>query len=106
MKLSHRIRFGQFLSTPSVRRATVKGRQNYLVPVISIHALREEGDAVRESGRTASKISIHALREEGDLGDKYYQEHKQISIHALREEGDFRSSFLLTVPGDFYPRPP
>ena len=53
-----------------------------------------------------SVISIHALREEGDL-----TVYKQIglifiSIHALREEGD-----LCTVPCpvqalDFYPRPP
>ena len=46
-------------------------------------------------------ISIHALREEGDpgLGDKWFQDH-QISIHALREEGDIlivRNVFLLNV---------
>ena len=36
---------------------------------ISIHALREEGDATkpREQNRV-TRISIHALREEGDLG--------------------------------------
>ena len=33
---------------------------------ISIHALREEGDAVRDRLRPAFRISIHALREEGD----------------------------------------
>ena len=34
---------------------------------ISIHALREEGDASMTSARQYnSKISIHALREEGD----------------------------------------
>ncbi len=36
--------------------------------LISIHALREEGDrAVRGKSHPASPISIHALREEGDL---------------------------------------
>ncbi len=35
----------QFLSTPSVRRATVMILTINLDPVISIHALREEGDA-------------------------------------------------------------
>ena len=35
---------GEFLSTPSVRRATAAIRRLVDVPVISIHALREEGD--------------------------------------------------------------
>ena len=33
-------------------------------------------------------ISIHALREEGDLYIPYYNAAGEISIHALREEGD------------------
>ena len=37
----------------------------------------------------AYKISIHALREEGDAGaDQWHQRQHCISIHALREEGD------------------
>ena len=35
--------------------------------MISIHALREEGDQVRQKNRHLMKISIHALREEGDV---------------------------------------
>ena len=35
-----------FLSTPSARRATAAIRGLVDVPVISIHALREEGDAI------------------------------------------------------------
>ena len=35
--------------------------------VISIHALREEGDGdIVDAGDATLKISIHALREEGD----------------------------------------
>ena len=34
---------------------------------ISIHALREEGDAERRDEVRPEKISIHALREEGDF---------------------------------------
>ena len=34
--------------------------------VISIHALREEGDAVLRAELERDVISIHALREEGD----------------------------------------
>ena len=36
--------------------------------VISIHALREEGDKAGRHGSSATAaISIHALREEGDV---------------------------------------
>ena len=78
---------------------------------ISIHALREEGDAPRRpckggcwhfyprpprGGRhkaarltsRATRISIHALREEGDDLKRWLNGTKPISIHALREEGD------------------
>ena len=58
----------RFLSTPSARRAT-----QITVPclvyaiVISIHALREEGDKARFLAVEPPLISIHALREEGDV---------------------------------------
>ena len=61
-----------------------------LVPGISIHALREEGDAHNSqiSGGDGY-ISIHALREEGDLHQAGGAARPPgISIHALREEGD------------------
>ena len=38
---------------------------------------------------TISIISIHALREEGDAVGAHAAFHKGISIHALREEGDY-----------------
>ena len=97
--------------------------------LISIHALREEGDSFCLSppiavfdfyprpprgGRRAVDavvhllviISIHALREEGDQGGKGLHHNAVISIHALREEGDSSQ-----WPGrgrfrNFYPRPP
>ena len=79
--------------------------------MISIHALREEGDiglllnlatAARflstPSARRATdfhesqifviEISIHALREEGDRRARRNGRVRYISIHALREEGD------------------
>ena len=55
-----------FLSTPSVRRATGRTLPCCSVPGISIHALREEGDAIMETMQQHYEISIHALREEGD----------------------------------------
>ena len=124
----------KFLSTPSARRATF-GRASlrfttayfyprpprggrllpslclYCPTVISIHALREEGDVVDGVDALAVRISIHALREEGDLvstltqtaqtlflstpsarratnGGTEMEFKNKISIHALREEGD------------------
>ena len=59
----------QFLSTPSARRATERLDEGVGDVVISIHALREEGDLLRYSLNTKRpEISIHALREEGDGG--------------------------------------
>ena len=79
--------------------------------IISIHALREEGDTAAVVGTAATcgflstpsvrrattkknrkhqrcKISIHALREEGDRLWPERRRQRHISIHALREEGD------------------
>ena len=79
--------------------------------MISIHALREEGDKLvatsllptpyfyprpPRGGRlkyistssTLYSISIHALREEGDYRENKRLMEELISIHALREEGD------------------
>ena len=101
----------EFLSTPSARRAT----GSYYKPadelLISIHALREEGDIRKVALVHTLRISIHALREEGDMQtsghaagtDNFYPRPPRggrrahqlylcrshpISIHALREEGD------------------
>ena len=74
-----------FLSTPSARRATTVSFPVMSTPSgISIHALREEGDARRFERRQMQAISIHALREEGDTG--LYGE--------------------MSAAEDFYPRPP
>ena len=98
-------------------------------PDISIHALREEGDARKSWRRTTRsyfyprpprggqpsaygylgcrlQISIHALREEGDSPWRGSSCTEWISIHALREEGDKIPSQTIDVRLDFYPRPP
>ena len=63
--------------------------------VISIHALRTEGDDSAEPFLSFFEISIHALRTEGDLllGGRYCR--PDISIHALRTEGDASTSSLF-----------
>ena len=62
-----------------------------VLPEISIHALREEGDLRSGSDVQAVQISIHALREEGDEPIDHCTHAAGISIHALREEGDICS---------------
>ena len=52
-------------------------------------------------------ISIHALREEGDIFSRARRGPKRrISIHALREEGDVLWATASTSGPHFYPRPP
>ena len=73
---------------------------------ISIHALREEGDASAATGEESVEISIHALREEGDhIREEAYNTGYSISIHALREEGDELSSALLVTSALFLSTP-
>ena len=60
------VRIIQFLSTPSARRATVIRHGPLEHGIISIHALREEGDFFVFRKLLPAFISIHALREEGD----------------------------------------
>ena len=86
--------FSSFLSTPSARRATVSHNDPDYLLRISIHALREEGDADLPPDHDHRTISIHALREEGDLSlSEARDQVRLISIHALREEGD-KGQFL------------
>ena len=67
--------------------------------VISIHALREEGDGGQPDALAVQPISIHALREEGDLNELLTLGGVfDISIHALREEGD-SSRRICARPG-------
>ena len=96
--------------------------------MISIHALREEGDPwscgrCRWRGyfyprpprggrlgrstfqRRPCSISIHALREEGDLLRSVPSKFCRISIHALREEGDPDSRGTVAIPYQFLSTP-
>ena len=120
-KAHHNTITSEFLSTPSARRATDKSlparsHQHYFYPrpprggrlyellciyidvMISIHALREEGDVATVSLLPLNSISIHALREEGDQSPRWFSEGDGcISIHALREEGDRKETAYLIV---------
>ena len=99
------------------------------VRIISIHALREEGDKhhpagypsgsdfyprpprggrqLRKSSRSGWKkfLSTPSARR-ATYALQFLVVRVDISIHALREEGDFLTIDFLSFRFDFYPRPP
>ena len=126
----------QYHSSDFYPRPPGGGRQHLLQQsgvcrLISIHALRAEGDGGAGHRRPkAGHISIHALRAEGDRAGRHWSpeayiflstpsgrratvwpagglRRSRISIHALRTEGD-GESITTTEPiiRYFYPRPP
>ena len=120
----------EFLSTLSLRRATVgqkRLRQKFAISIhallaesdkrfhaadistrrISIHALLAESDRERTSIKPIFSISIHALLAESDSDpEANNQTERPISIHALLAESDFASNGRLQIVYYFYPRSP
>ena len=120
----------EFLSTPSARRATYWCYCFFTFYRISIHALREEGDAAHSAGSRRSTNfyprpprggrPAPTQRSSGTWTDFYprpprggrlrqhhlHDERRKISIHALREEGDSQPNTRCGAMADFYPRPP
>ena len=118
-----------FLSTPSARRATRTRQCACKVVVISIHALREEGDDIQtlkksrhdnfyprppRGGRLPALVTRLPRPEflstpsarRATLVAEQTVPCGNISIHALREEGD-RTIVSPRAPKlNFYPRPP
>ena len=97
----------KFLSTPSARRATSTSSRHTVLCMISIHALREEGD-------TAFLLFLKLLRQFLSTPSARRATEKlaglfvgqDISIHALREEGDDATEYEILKAYNFYPRPP
>ena len=120
----------QFLSTPSARRATHHVQDGCQGVVISIHALREEGDSatifagVNDNGflstPSARRATLPAAADLAAVFNFYPRPPRggrrlfphlcafclPISIHALREEGDPTSAPFERCRTNFYPRPP
>ena len=99
--------WGAFLSTPSARRATVRNLSPPFDNPISIHALREEGDAAP----ARLDPTTHHFYPRPPRGWRPPLAHRAepnpaISIHALREEGDAATLTLRAQIENFYPRPP
>ena len=128
---SWRCRFNAllFLSTPSVWRATLNNAKRDLIKMISIHALRVEGDPSRQAPATRRpnfypRPPCGGRLQNADLqlrvADFYPRPpcggrprfkvagvaNVEISIHALRVEGDCRPAHPLARSTYFYPRPP
>ena len=124
------VAFFLFLSTPSARRATIRHDHTYQQGLISIHALREEGDFIILTSRAVfSDFYPRPPRGGRPPGLFIYVSRTWISIHALREEGDavnesgkLTAYKFLSTPSarratplmstyrpssfNFYPRPP
>ena len=97
----------QFLSTPSARRATWAQRLTaYIRPYFYPRPPRGGRQGVGRLPDGMCVISIHALREEGDPLAHGAESDPAISIHALREEGDAATLTLRAQIENFYPRPP
>ena len=93
------INHGQFLSTPSARRATRHRNEEDVSGAISIHALREEGDNPTATYESIA-YNFYPRPPRGGRPCRLVHPFRGvfISIHALREEGDL--SYDLSNPND------
>ena len=121
----HEIRF---LSTPSARRATPLPKFYHEKRLISIHALREEGDSCLflplhqnfnfypRPPRGGRRYQVQLFRSHGlflstpsarraTFGLAAKESREPISIHALREEGDPRGKAAMTTNMRFLSTP-
>ena len=97
-----------FLSTPSARRAT-KISNIAFAASSNLYPRPPRGGRLYDYGNNTAQIviSIHALREEGDINiESQREKERKISIHALREEGDTTPATSTPMARYFYPRPP
>ena len=96
-----------FLSTPSARRATSAAAGHPPGIVISIHALREEGDPQVMSARTRV-LNFYPRPPRGGRRDFRYAEDVRVKFlstpSARRATWQFGTSFHIA--SYFYPRPP
>ena len=95
-----------FLSTLSLRRATPETVPCGPHADISIHALLAESDGRINDISRLMKISIHALLAESDSVTTSFQGGFAISIHALLAESDLPRDCILCANRHFYPRSP
>ena len=95
-----------FLSTLSLRRATLYPMRAFEPIGISIHALLAESDYNAYETINRNRISIHALLAESDSASRSRDPALRISIHALLAESDDRKQAASCGVVNFYPRSP
>ena len=129
-RLTRRCQIEEFLSTLSLRRATLRvtsstrshpnfyprspcGERPVQIVVVVVHALflstlsLRRATARRASRQQPAGISIHALLAESDSARPEIRRPCAISIHALLAESDlFCLSFFVKIDYYFYPRSP
>ena len=95
-----------FLSTLSLRRATLLIKPLYQILIISIHALLAESDDIMRGADSKDRISIHALLAESDGtgADRGWPVPRFLSTLSLRR-ATFRCSVKRAIC-NFYPRSP
>ena len=91
----------RFLSTLSLRRATIVPIGVCITASISIHALLAESDGCEQYYIHAPGISIHALLAESDRLGLLGWLRTLISIHALLAESDYDTSSLMQCQAKF-----
>ena len=96
-----------FLSTLSLRRATVKFSISGSAINISIHALLAESD----KGKVTNEYARNDFYPRSPCGERPSRRYpvilgREISIHALLAESDEPIGTLRTVSVNFYPRSP
>ena len=96
----------RFQSTPSARRATGHAPGKVPLSVISIHALREEGDAFSlRCDRTQGNFNPRPPRGGRPGAGRSPTAAQWISIHALREEGDVQLALNRSIKIKFQSTP-
>ena len=96
-----------FLSTLSLRRATLAAEALYLMGRISIHALLAESDFYNATSNPANKLFLSTLSlRRATYLCMYVHNLAHISIHALLAESDAAALFVRRSPPYFYPRSP
>ena len=96
-----------FLSTPSARRATAHGQAFSFAEVISIHALREEGDAAELPGVVNSRVFLSTPSARRATGWRFRWFEVMLYFYPRPPRGG-RPVGRQRRPAhsDFYPRPP
>ena len=107
MSITPTATLGQFLSTPSARRATLQKQGYKRRMVISIHALREEGDdGAIQRGNSSTDFYPRPPRGGRPGRFDYIPQNAEFLSTPSARRATLSSSVSLCRASNFYPRPP